>query len=114
MYFDNQQQIDKVVYGIFFNILLEVKGHIECSEIVRTKIIDENDKWVENNICIKNSPLDSRISLHADAVYESIVRDNFVKNAEMELQFLLAMLQNKNEIVTFLPLHDYVKEKYGG
>ena len=111
LYFDNQEQIDNAVYGIFFNILLEIQGYIECPEIVRTKIIGENDKLVDNKTYIKNSPVDARISLHADAVYESIVRDNFVKNAEVELQLVLAMLQNKNEIVTFLSLYDYIKEK---
>ena len=28
LYFDNQEQIDNAVYGIFFNILLEIQGHI--------------------------------------------------------------------------------------
>lgn len=113
LYCNNQEQVDNKIKSFFLNILLKIKGHIQCPEIIRTKIIGENDdKWGENLLYIKNEPADTRIRLRADEVYTTITTaDNFIKYANAEWQFVYAMLQNKNLVVTFMSLYDYLKEK---
>lgn len=110
LYRNNQEPIDKAVTEIFVNILLKIKGHFQCPELVLTEIIGEDNGKIENKIFIANSPLPVRLMLKTKDVYKSIVEDNFAKNAEVEWQIIYAMLQNENKVVTFMGLYDYLME----
>lgn len=111
LYCDNQIEIDNIINGLFLNILLKIKGHIQCPDIVLLNVIGENDKWGENQIYIKNEAVEARIRLQANEVYKNLMEDNFMRYANVEWQFVSAMLQNKNKVVTFMSLYDYLKEK---
>lgn len=110
LYQNNKEPIDKIVTEIFVNILLKIRGHFQCPELVLTEIIGENNGKIENRITFVTSKTPVRLRLETKNVCDSIVGDNFAKIAEVEWQIVYAMLQNKNQVVTFMELYDYLME----
>ena len=110
LYRNNQEPIEKAVTEIFVNILLKIKGHFQCPELVLTDIMGEDNGRSENRIFIANPPSPARLMLKTRDVYKNIVEDNFTKNAEVEWQIIYAMLHNENKVVSFMSLYDYLME----
>lgn len=110
LYRNNQEPIEKAVTEIFVNILLKIKGHFQCPELVLTDIMGEDNGRSENRIFIANPPSPARLMLKTRDVYKNIVEDNFTKNAEVEWKIIYAMLHNENKVVSFMSLYDYLME----
>lgn len=89
------------------------KIQIENPKEWAQKAVDEFDLFLTECSVkrISTNGVDVERILADYEVYKNLMEDNFIRYANVEWQFASAMLQNKNEIVTFMSLYDYLKEK---
>ena len=74
LYRNNQEPIEKAVTEIFVNILLKIKGHFQCPELVLTDIMGEDNGRSENRIFIANPPSPARLMLKTRDVYKTSLK----------------------------------------